>query len=386
MNMAVSFSSTLALAQQERLTRIAQARRAVLEQHQPSPVPWLSPCIERSWRRCLGLGLDPHQQALFAPVSASGIREAIDRSRPLREAASSVLRSLTRAMLHTQHFAILTDTHGTVIEVFGPVDTQNPHARAIARVGVDLSEAAVGTTAIGTTLAELQPVWLHRGEHFFDNTTVFSCAGAPIFGSEGYCVGMLDLTGVNVPEQPALKHLVEQSARSIENHLVLSQPHRVLLRLNWPGRVLGDDSDGLVALSDEGYLVGMNRAARAMLSLDPRWGGQHHCTLVFAVGPETLFDAALARRGPFEVPLWTGLRLQVLAQARLETHAPHPQRKASTTTHGMPLKDMETALIIKAVEDARGNVQEAARALGISRATVYRKLGKPKQSANKHTC
>ena len=46
-------------------------------------------------------------------------------------------------------------------------------------------------------------------------------------------------------------------------------------------------------------------------------------------------------------------------------------------THGepLPLKDLETALIRKAVDDARGNVKEAARALGISRATVYRKLG-----------
>ena len=41
----------------------------------------------------------------------------------------------------------------------------------------------------------------------------------------------------------------------------------------------------------------------------------------------------------------------------------------------MPLKDLETALIRKAVDDARGNVMDAARALGISRATIYRKLG-----------
>lgn len=365
------------LAQQERLTRIAQARRVVLEQHQTDSAPWLSPGIERSWRRCLGLGLDPHQQLMFTTVSASKMREAIDNSRALREAASVVLRSLTRAMLHTQHFAILTNAEGTVIDVFGPVDSHNPHARAIARIGVDLSEAAAGTTAISTTLAELQPVWLHRGEHFFENATVFSCAGAPIFGPDGYCVGMLDLTGVNVPEQPALKHLVEQSARGIENQLVLSQAYRVLLRLNWPGRVLGDDSDGLVVVSDEGYLVGMNRSAREMLSLGMRWDAYEHCSQVFAMTPSALFDAASARRGPFEVPLWTGLRLQVLACTRLEPAT--PQRKASVSTQTVPLKDIETALIIKAVEDAHGNVQQAARVLGISRATVYRKLGKPKQ-------
>jgi transcriptional regulator of acetoin/glycerol metabolism len=37
---------------------------------------------------------------------------------------------------------------------------------------------------------------------------------------------------------------------------------------------------------------------------------------------------------------------------------------------------VETALIRRAVDEARGNVMEAARALGISRATVYRKLNK----------
>jgi transcriptional regulator of acetoin/glycerol metabolism len=41
----------------------------------------------------------------------------------------------------------------------------------------------------------------------------------------------------------------------------------------------------------------------------------------------------------------------------------------------MPLKAMEINLIRKAVDDAKGNVMKAARALGISRATVYRKLG-----------
>ena len=39
-----------------------------------------------------------------------------------------------------------------------------------------------------------------------------------------------------------------------------------------------------------------------------------------------------------------------------------------------PLRDLETALIRQAVDDARGNVLQAAKALGVSRATVYRRL------------
>jgi transcriptional regulator of acetoin/glycerol metabolism len=44
------------------------------------------------------------------------------------------------------------------------------------------------------------------------------------------------------------------------------------------------------------------------------------------------------------------------------------------------LRDVEAALIRKAVADARGNVAEAARTLGISRATVYRKLWRGRAS------
>ena len=46
----------------------------------------------------------------------------------------------------------------------------------------------------------------------------------------------------------------------------------------------------------------------------------------------------------------------------------------------MPLCDLEDTLIRQAVDDARGNVAEAARALGISRATVYRRLTTKRKS------
>lgn len=343
----------------------------VLEARASLAAPLLAPWVERSWRRCLDLGFDPHQHVTFDAVSATAARHAIEASQPLLRAAAPVIRSLSRAMAHTRYFAILTDARGLVIDVNGPIDRHEPCVASIARIGVDLSERAVGTTAIGTTLEELQPVWLHRGEHFFDDTSVYSCAGAPIWGPDGQCVGMLDLTGVNVSEQPALKHLVTQSARSIENALALSRPHRLLLRMNWPGRVLGDDSDGLVCVDEDGGVTALNRPAADMLGVVPGIAPDH-CRDLFAVPVETLFDAALAQRGPVELPLWSGLRLGMVAS--LNRGGDHGAAHAAH--HGVPLKDVETALIRKAVSDAQGNVKEAARALGISRATVYRKLGR----------
>ena len=363
------------MAPSDRLQSIAQARQAYLLEHGQgrslSTAPALSPWLQRSWQRCQGWGLEPNRRVEFEAVSAAHMRRVQEASAPLVQAARPVLAELVRAMGDIGYFAILTNAQGVVIDVQGPVDRSDRRADVIARVGVDLSERAVGTTAIGAALAELQPVWLHRGEHFFDDTSVYSCAGAPVFGPDGRCAGMLDLTGVEVAERPALKHLVRRSARSIENGWLLAAPHALTLRLNWPGNQPGDDSDGLLTLDADGRIIGANPTARQMLALE--WGSADtHAADVFAMPWDNLFDAARRDSGVCEVPLWSGLRLQARAQRAGEAAAPSPRGS------GKALRDVQTELIRHAVVQARGNVAEAARALGISRATVYRKLGTPK--------
>lgn len=356
---------------QRRLAQIDEMRRTVIAERRPAGLladpasdrGW----IERSWRRCLEAGRRPEQRLAFDSVPAQARRRAEEANHSLLKAAGPVLDQLGRAIANSHYFAILTDAQGMVIDVNGPVDNGDRRARLLARVGVDLSERAVGTSAIGAVLAELRPVWLHRGEHFFDDTAIFSCAGAPLFGPDGRCAGMLDLTGIEVPERPELKHLVAQWARSIENSMALAQPHALLLRLNWPGCSLGDEGDGLAGLDGDGNVVAANTSARQMLAQLAQGSLPMHCSELFAMPWELLFDAARRDR-PVEVPLWSGLVLQVLAQSPGATPLGHPAGV------DRPLRDVEAALIRRAVDEAHGNVQEAARVLGISRATVYRKL------------
>lgn len=360
-------------AASDRLLQIARAREAVMEQgrsmtdvliHGWYEGAW----IERSWRRCLAGGLRPQDPVAFDVLPREQLRRVEEANHALVAAARPVLEQLGRAIASTRYFAILTNQDGVVVDAHGPIDRADPRAALITRIGVDLSERSVGTTAIGAALAELQPVWLHRGEHFFRDTGCYSCAGAPLFGPDGDCVGMLDLTGIDTPERPELKHLVAQSARSIENALTLARPHRIVLRLNWPGRLLGDDDDGLVCLDGDGWVTGSNGAARQMIAtLAQPAGGPVHCSELFAQPWEPLFDlAGSAEPATIELPLWSGLRLAALPQAGGEPRA------------RLPLRDVEIALIRQAVHEARGNVMEASRALGISRATVYRKLAQKK--------
>ena len=386
----------------DRLQRIEQARELVFQGHSGHLRPGeslagVSPWLTQSWKRCLAMGLQPQHSVGFDTVSAHQMRRVQENSRPLVQAAQPVLVELARAIADIRYFAILTNAQGIVVDVHGPVDRKDRRADAIARVGVDLSERSVGTTSISAALTELQPVWLHRGEHFFQDNSVYSCAGAPVFGPDGLCAGMLDLTGIETTERPALKHLVRRSARSIENSWLLSTGHTLVLRLNWPGNQPGDDSDGLITLGPNGHILGANPTARQMLSLPPTPEGESlHASDVFASAWENLFDAARRNSKSAaqtqELPLWSGLRLQTQAwlagsspqafHAAPSSHganAPNPELQVAAMAQAPKgLKDAQTEMIREAVKQARGNVAEAARALGISRATVYRKLGNGK--------
>jgi transcriptional regulator of acetoin/glycerol metabolism len=363
----------------QRLQQIAHARQAVLQEGKGLSGLLAEPWIERSWQRCLSSGKTPDQQVGFDVLSPQALRRTEEANHVLVQAARPVLEKLGIAIASTRYFAILTNAQGVVVDVNGAIDRRDRRADLITRIGVDLSEDSVGTTAIGAALSELQPVWLHRGEHFFNANAAYSCAGAPLFGPDGRCAGMLDLTGVDTVERPELKHLVVQSARSIENALIQSRPHELLIRLNWSSHSLGEDMDGLIGVDSDGWVLGANPAARQMVpALQAGSPAAVHCSELFAMPYEMLFDAAksgaLGDPHAIDVPLWSGLRLHALPLLRGQVAAP-VRLGSRAAAPALPLKDVETALIRKAVNEAKGNVMKAARALGISRATVYRRLG-----------
>jgi len=384
--MTKSMQSVTPIALDPRLQQIAAARQTVLYDGKSVSRTGTQAWIERSWQRCLASGKQPDQKVSFDMVAPAAIRRLVDANHALLDIARPMLQSLSQAIASTRYFTLMTDAQGMVIDAHGAIDRSDRRADLITRIGTDLSERALATTAISAALTEMQPVWLHRGEHFFDANSVYSCAGAPLFGPDGACIGMLDLTGIEAAERPELKHLVAQSARSIENALTLNclvGQQDLLIRLNWPGRTLGDETDGLVCLNADGYVTAANQMARMIVPQLTTGRTIQHASDLFAMPTDMLFDAARkqSHKTALEVPLWTGLRLHAMpvmaGQAGISAAAQLNLPAAAPT----PLKEIETGLIRKAVDEARGNVMQAAKTLGISRATVYRRLG---SSIKKH--
>ncbi|MDH5708558.1 MAG: histidine kinase, partial [Hylemonella sp.] len=153
-----------------RLNRIARARQLALDEQAAVGSDLVEPWITQSWQRCLGQGQRPGQRVSFDAVSERVMRDAAEANNQLVQAARPVLSQLGQALVDTRYFAILTNRDGVVVDVDGPIDRDDRRASVITRVGVDLSERSIGTSAIGIALNELRPVWLHRGEHFFTDT------------------------------------------------------------------------------------------------------------------------------------------------------------------------------------------------------------------------
>jgi len=356
----------------QRLQQIHFARSAVMTEGRsligPGSLWQERSWIEQSWRRCLSMGHLPEHHVDFDVIAHEVSRRTEEAHHVLLTVAKPLLSQLGQAIATTRYFAILTDARGVVIEVDGVIDRSDARADAIARVGVDLSEESVGTSAIGAALHEHRNVWLHRGEHFFADTSVYSCAGAPLWSPQGAVMGMLDLTGVDAEERPELMHLAAQSARGIENAMVEALPYALIVRVNWPGMSLADVDDGLVALNTDGCVLGFNQAAAKIVSVTAETG---HANDVFAMPFERLFDAAQNGKPCLDVPLWSGLRVNaapLLKGHSVPRYAFVPQ---------MPLRDAANNLIQQAIRETKGDVSEAARKLGISRATLYRKLAPP---------
>lgn len=358
-----------------RIELITQSRRVLLGgQHGKVAVQdW----IAQSWQRCMSLGFEPHHRLAFDVVSTTLQRRSRDANRQLAQAAQNTLQQLGQAIAPIRYFAILTNAQGVVVASSGQIDPQDRRATLITREGVNLSERAIGTSAIGAALAEHADVWLHRGEHFFEDTGAYSCAGSPIFDGAGHCAGMLDVTGIDVPERPELIHRVSSAARRIENQLVLAAPHTLVIHLRWPDAgALGREAEGLLCLDEDGQICAMNRTARQMLGGADVLKQTTHARDVFAIDWRRLFDTHLGSAATC-IPLWTGLQVEVRT-SRSGKLAPKAASSSIVDTRVRAsvgaLKAHEVDVIKDTVSQLKGNVAAAAVKLGISRATVYRKL------------
>jgi sigma-54 dependent transcriptional regulator, acetoin dehydrogenase operon transcriptional activator AcoR len=224
--------------------------------------------IEQSHERCAALGLSRIERPDYAPLGRPDLNVVRERNRRLGTHAAPVMEMLFEQIAGTESMVVLCDSAGTIIHSVGDDDFLSRASKVALQPGVNWSEQAKGTNAIGTALIEETPTLVHADEHFMHANHFLTCSAAPVLDPRGNILGVLDVTGDHRSYHQHTMALVKMSARMIENHW-LSDDHRNAMRLHFHNRpeFIGTLMEGILAVSPDGRIVGANRGALEQLGM-----------------------------------------------------------------------------------------------------------------------
>jgi sigma-54 dependent transcriptional regulator, acetoin dehydrogenase operon transcriptional activator AcoR len=403
---------------QSRFARIELARQRFFEQGQV-PTGVVSEAVFESWARCMRMHGNPHDPAIFQPVTASRTQLALMKNRQLHQAWMNEVPRLEAIFSTTSCTWMLTDATGVLI---GSTSVGRSHETLMpvaTRLGVNLAEDAVGTTAPGVTARTGKPVCVLGGEHFFDSVKDMHCAAAPIRDIRRRVAGVLDLSSECIPFAFDAAAVAGLFAGAIENRLLVTQStEHLVIRFQVAADLLDSAMVGLVGIDVDGRLAWENGVARCLLGDLPRPGLQLERTPDEPFGLAWAQLAALPAAGAAPLTLPNGLHVWARAEMRapdgrrglvagsstpaieaaaasaVDVHDALPAAPFATDPEDLGatsqvadappeaivtfatrrLRESDLELIHRTLQACTGNVSDAAKRLGVSRGLIYRRL------------
>ncbi|WP_293854301.1 helix-turn-helix domain-containing protein [uncultured Alsobacter sp.] len=292
-----------------------------------------SSALVASWQRSSRLHrLDPTERRSPQRLEQARLEAARDQSAPLLRAARPSLDRLYQAVGGMGCCVLFADRDGVPLERRGAAADDETFEDWGLWPGTLWSEDSEGTNGIGTCLVEQRALTIHRHQHFFTRNTLLSCTTAPVWDHEGRLAGALDVSSCRADQTEDVTNLVAlavaEAARRIEAETfrLAFAGSRIVLACGaeW-------SPNGLLAADKDDIVVGATRAARQAFK-----------------GRGNLVGTPLA-----------------LADGRDDEN-----RYSDEVRHA------EKVILERALSRARGNVSAAARQLGVSRATLHRKMSK----------
>jgi transcriptional regulator of acetoin/glycerol metabolism len=246
--------------------RTALARERFFERGE-RPTGLVSETLLQSWSRCVAARRDPAYPVAFEPVSRSHLKATLERNRALLAAAGDEIARLEAAVGGSACRVLLTDANGVIVHATAaPASDQAPALRQVARLGVNLAEAQVGTNAPAVVVKTGAACTVLGGEHFFDCIATLHCAAAPIRDGQGRLAGVLDLTLEARPFAFDAAALVGVVATVIENRLLQAAAGALLLlQFQVDASLLDTPLQALAGIDGQGRLAWLNGTAQKLL-------------------------------------------------------------------------------------------------------------------------
>jgi signal transduction histidine kinase len=188
--------------------------------------------VAASWERSLGYQIPVERSEAPLVPEVELVRRHSEHAE-LVAAARPALEQAQLLLAEASSMIILTDPSGVIIETAGDPRTTDFGRIVHLEQGGHWSEADIGTNAIGTAIAALQPVQVHGVEHFCSEVQRWTCAAAPILHpTDGELLGILDISGAATTFNPQSLAFAVAVGRQIENMLAhsIKDDHERLLR------------------------------------------------------------------------------------------------------------------------------------------------------------
>ncbi len=284
-----------------------------------------------SWRRSSSLhGLDPAARKPPERLTDSELREARQKVEALIQVAQSSLDRLYLAVGDVGCCVLLADRNGIPVERRGSSGDDATFFSWGLWPGTSWSEESEGTNGIGTCLVEQRPVTIHRDQHFLTRNTLLSCTTVPVYDHEGQLAAALDVSSCRADLTEGFVNLIAMAANDAASRIEAEY-----FRLAFPrARIV------VVPVADKG--------ARALIAVD---------------ADDLVIGATRAARMALGI-----------TQACLQKSLPAADLLGTAGKATESLANAERGVLQRALARADGNVTAAAGALGMSRATFYRKL------------
>ncbi|MES1948064.1 Fis family GAF modulated sigma54 specific transcriptional regulator [Salinisphaera sp. C84B14] len=227
--------------------------------------------IRQSWLRCAQeYGLEPEHNPGIRQVSAGYLQQRRQRVGEYLDIARTGMDQLYGHIAGQGYTTMLADSDGITLECRSD-ERADPALRAAGlREGTVWNESVVGTNGIGTCIAEQQTLTCHRTDHFYAGHLDLSCTAAPLHDPYGRVAAVLDISALSVPGaragQQLAWHLTSLYARLIEDSYFSHHfSDHWLLRLGRNAAFVDNHADLILALDDDGLIVGANTGARQIL-------------------------------------------------------------------------------------------------------------------------
>lgn len=290
--------------------------------------------VAASWSRSLSnYGLDPNHSRPPHRLGHGEFQAALSRMELLVRLSQATLDRLFQSVGDAGCCVLLTDGDGVPLDRRGMAGDDADFRAVGLWTGMVWSEESEGTNGVGTCLAEGRSLTIHRGQHFLTRNIGLSCTVAPIWDAQGRLMGTLDVSTCRSDLTSAILKLIAAAAKEAAHRI---ETHHFREAFRHARVLVGPDTEagpaGLLAVDREDLVIGASRAAR----------------LAYGLTDERLRD-------PFP------------AEDLLNSAGARPEEGLAAA---------ERAAVRQALSRAKGNVSAAARLLGVSRATMHRKLAR----------